>query len=245
MLKFFRRIRQKLVIEGNLRRYLIYAIGEILLVVIGILIALQVNNWNEERRDNRTLISILENEKISIAIEIEKEETQVQLIKGWIDTVLNAQIIIEEVDVPTPQHQKVLVKAFEVLYYLGLRTRKIEHLQSLSQSISRSKLTDKNEVLRTINQLIDGFGLSKDLLDIHQENLFNHDKSINRDVLRFNSKNEAIYNFKVMKTDHQFQHYLTKSRQHKITSLNTGLRLIENYKLLNDQIEGLLNELEK
>jgi len=245
MIKFFRHIRQNLIMENKTGKYLKYAIGEIVLVVIGILIALQVNNWNEERRDSKTLISILENEKISIAIEIEKEETQIQLINGWIDTVLNAQIIIEEVDVPTPQHQKVLDKAFEVLTYLGLRTRKIEHLQSLSQSISRSKLTGKNEVVRTISQLIDGFGLGKDLLDIHQENLLNHDRSLNSDVLRFNSKDEAVYNFELMKTDNQFQHYLTRSRGHKISSRNTGVRIVENYKLLNDQIEELLKELEK
>ena len=47
MLKFFRRIRRKLIDEGNLKRYLIYAIGEVFLVMIGILLALQVNKWNE------------------------------------------------------------------------------------------------------------------------------------------------------------------------------------------------------
>ena len=50
MIKFFRRIRQKLLSENRLTRYLIYAIGEIVLVVIGILIALQINNWNEGRK---------------------------------------------------------------------------------------------------------------------------------------------------------------------------------------------------
>ena len=50
MLKFYRRIRRKLLDEGNLRKYIIYGIGEILLVMIGILLALQVNNINESRR---------------------------------------------------------------------------------------------------------------------------------------------------------------------------------------------------
>lgn len=49
MIKFFRRIRQKLIYKGNLKRYLLYAVGEILLVMIGILLALQVNNWNQNR----------------------------------------------------------------------------------------------------------------------------------------------------------------------------------------------------
>lgn len=50
MIKFFRNIRKKLIKEGKAANYLKYAIGEIVLVVIGILIALQINNWNEERK---------------------------------------------------------------------------------------------------------------------------------------------------------------------------------------------------
>ena len=46
MIKFFRKIRQQLLAENRLGKYLIYALGEIVLVVIGILIALQINNWN-------------------------------------------------------------------------------------------------------------------------------------------------------------------------------------------------------
>lgn len=52
MIKFFRNIRQTLLQEGRSSSYLKYAIGEIVLVVIGILIALQINNWNEQRKDN-------------------------------------------------------------------------------------------------------------------------------------------------------------------------------------------------
>ncbi|MFH6768800.1 DUF6090 family protein [Gaetbulibacter aquiaggeris] len=47
MIKFFRKIRQKLLAENKISKYLLYAVGEIILVVIGILIALQINNWNE------------------------------------------------------------------------------------------------------------------------------------------------------------------------------------------------------
>jgi len=50
MIKLFRGIRQKLINEGKTGRYLKYAVGEIVLVVIGILIALQINNWNDERK---------------------------------------------------------------------------------------------------------------------------------------------------------------------------------------------------
>ena len=49
MIKFFRKIRQKLLTENRFNKYILYAIGEITLVMIGILLALQVNNWNEKR----------------------------------------------------------------------------------------------------------------------------------------------------------------------------------------------------
>lgn len=52
MLKFFRKIRQKLLQQNRITQYLVYAVGEIFLVVIGILIALQVNNANQRRLDN-------------------------------------------------------------------------------------------------------------------------------------------------------------------------------------------------
>ncbi len=55
MIKFFRKIRQKLLTENKFSNYFIYAIGEIILVVIGILIALQINTWNETRKEKITL----------------------------------------------------------------------------------------------------------------------------------------------------------------------------------------------
>ncbi len=62
-MKVFRNIRQKLAAENKVMAYLRYAIGEILLVVIGILIALQVNNWNEGRKQNIAETEFLEGVK--------------------------------------------------------------------------------------------------------------------------------------------------------------------------------------
>ena len=54
MIKFFRKIRQEMLTENKFSKYLIYAIGEILLVVIGILIALSINNWNSNRIEKKS-----------------------------------------------------------------------------------------------------------------------------------------------------------------------------------------------
>ena len=61
MIKFFRNIRQNLINEGKTSKYLKYAIGEIILVMIGILLALQVNNWNNSRTNNKTRKELVHN----------------------------------------------------------------------------------------------------------------------------------------------------------------------------------------
>ena len=59
MINFFRKIRQNLLSEGKTGKYLKYAIGEIVLVVLGILIALQINTWNKNRQDRKQEQQIL------------------------------------------------------------------------------------------------------------------------------------------------------------------------------------------
>ncbi len=66
MLRFFRHIRKRLMEQKRIRTYILYAIGEIFLVVIGILIALQVNNWNTERANRATEQQMLKNLRAEI-----------------------------------------------------------------------------------------------------------------------------------------------------------------------------------
>lgn len=66
MIKFFRKIRQKLLSENKFSNYLIYAFGEIVLVVIGILIALSINNWNQNNKNKKAEIYYLKQMKIDL-----------------------------------------------------------------------------------------------------------------------------------------------------------------------------------
>lgn len=70
MFKFFRRIRQGLLEKGNIRKYLLYAFGEILLVVLGILIALQINNWNQNRVDKKMEHTYLKNLMVNVEADL-------------------------------------------------------------------------------------------------------------------------------------------------------------------------------
>jgi Family of unknown function (DUF6090) len=61
MIKFFRKFRENLVMENKTGKYLKYALGEIALVVIGILIALSINNWNDNRKNRISERELLDN----------------------------------------------------------------------------------------------------------------------------------------------------------------------------------------
>lgn len=75
MIKLLRKLRRKVLSEGKTSKYLKYAIGEVSLVMIGILLALQVNNWNESLKSNRVknkfcqqLIASLESDLDNVSI---------------------------------------------------------------------------------------------------------------------------------------------------------------------------------
>lgn len=92
MIKFFRRIRQQLLTENKFSKYLLYAIGEILLVVVGILIALQINNNNEDRKARKFEITILENIQEDILADKVDCKLNLQVLKA---TAINEQRLLD------------------------------------------------------------------------------------------------------------------------------------------------------
>lgn len=132
MLRFFRLIRKKLIEEDNMRKYFFYALGEILLVVIGILIALQINNWNNARLERIEERALLQNLKTDFQRDIKtfeqlNERRNQHLIAnyGLIDIknsndfsneVLIDSLIAITIPVPTYNGQSV---ALDVLFTSG------------------------------------------------------------------------------------------------------------------------------
>ena len=91
MIKFFRKIRLNLISENKFRNYLLYAIGEIILVVIGILIALQISNWSENKKrkaeEEKFLTALIEDfkeNKVRIEEAIDKETDMIQMSRSLI-----------------------------------------------------------------------------------------------------------------------------------------------------------------
>ncbi|NNJ88281.1 MAG: hypothetical protein HKP53_02680 [Eudoraea sp.] len=97
MIKFFRHIRKRLLSEnppggraGKFSKYLIYAIGEIVLVVIGILIALQVNNWNEKRKNENLFKVTLDHLYTSIKVDLD-------ILHYYQNTIKDQIVMIDEI----------------------------------------------------------------------------------------------------------------------------------------------------
>lgn len=100
MIKFFRKIRQNLLSEGKTGRYFKYAIGEIILVVIGILIALQINNWNNIRLENKSdyqlidaLITDLKLKNKEVLSDLDYGKSMIQNTENIIEYWSNEKII--------------------------------------------------------------------------------------------------------------------------------------------------------
>lgn len=106
MIKFFRRIRQKLLTENKFSKYLFYAIGETILVMIGILLALQVNNWNEVRKENglkntysARLINDLKKDLNTIKINKARIESMQSIISDFTKSLDSDMSITERISI--------------------------------------------------------------------------------------------------------------------------------------------------
>ena len=82
MTHLFRHIRQGLLSQNRFSKYLLYAIGEILLVVVGILIALSINNWNENLADTKRFVSELKELKSELLTFDEQLEIRVKSLEA-------------------------------------------------------------------------------------------------------------------------------------------------------------------
>jgi len=113
MIKFFRKIRQQLLTENKFSKYLLYAIGEIILVVIGILIALSINNWNETRKQSTS-----EKEFItSVKNDLKQDKAFIQAVIEIIEPKIEAYKALNS-DLPNLYHneRKSLDSIFQIYF---------------------------------------------------------------------------------------------------------------------------------
>ncbi len=148
MAKFFRRIRQQLLTKSKFTRYFVYAIGEIFLVVIGILIALQVNNINEQRKSDakgqKYLIS-MKNELLNnleiVKTEIKKVDSSISGQRELISLINAEKDTANEVVL-----SRILARSFSTVHELKYQDGTFKELLYSGGLISIDNDSIKNEV---------------------------------------------------------------------------------------------------
>jgi hypothetical protein len=141
MIKFFRKIRQKMLTENKFSKYLIYAIGEIILVVIGILIALSINNWNEERKESlieqnylRRLLVDLENDYKTLTFSKGLSSERINQVKILTNVIKNQSLSNENSTQIIESIEKVTWRSYlplsKIVYNELLNSGKMSLIQS-------------------------------------------------------------------------------------------------------------------
>lgn len=159
MIKFFRKIRCHLMVTGKTSKYLKYAIGEIILVVIGILIALQINNWNEHRKaliDEKATIASL---KLEFQKNLVNLQSNIQAINSFISA---GNTLLEHTG---PEYEYGALKKFDSLINMTIRMAVWDpSLYTLSNIKNSGKLSNlSNNNLK--EQLIEWESFYTNLLD--------------------------------------------------------------------------------
>lgn len=113
MIKFFKHIRRALLAENKMSKYLLYAIGETLLVVIGILIALSINNWNENKKSKKFETKILK--EIRASIQLDLERNQAILEERILPKKTGIENLIKNIHSPEKVQDSILRKNFNAV----------------------------------------------------------------------------------------------------------------------------------
>ncbi|MDX1470920.1 MAG: DUF6090 family protein [Flavobacteriaceae bacterium] len=173
MIKFFRLIRMRLLSENKAIKYLLYAFGEIILVVIGILIALQINNWNERKKEYNLGNRYLED----IKSDLEKDVAQAEFI---LKEHINSISLINSIDSTLLKKEFHQPKEFEwffnrvdttdisYIFYRGYSFRPVNGAYNSLISDGKSGLIKNRQLFQQIQEIYAELNLR---LESNYENL--------------------------------------------------------------------------
>ena len=157
MIKFFRPLRRSLIQENKMGKYFKYAIGEIILVVIGILIALQINNWNENKKSKKderyVLTEVLKNlveDAIlvdDIIIQRKKAQTAVNALQNYTKTKDSDSLQFYMVNLLTFERYFPINNAYEILKSKGLQLSNNELTTKISRYYDYEQPKMSNSIL--------------------------------------------------------------------------------------------------
>jgi len=149
MIPFFRKLRKQLADDNKPLKYLRYAIGEIVLVVIGILIALQINNWNEERKNQ----SLEQDYLVALQEDLISDSINVEIVRRSIQNHVNAaELLIQFIDTGAITDTITLKKAIIQAGFLYFFNPTLSTYNDLVNSGKLGIITDK-----TLKDIMDNY----------------------------------------------------------------------------------------
>ncbi|MDM9630262.1 DUF6090 family protein [Robiginitalea aurantiaca] len=237
MLRFFRQIRQRLLTDNKFSKYLLYAVGEILLVVIGILIALQVDRWNELRKDRELESNLLIGLRDDLSNDIEQIQGRVN------ESHLDLLRTIGRFDSVTQLEDLDLHYMDSLFYSRCIRPRNTFFPQNGTyQSIinnGNSNIIRNNELLKGIQIIYDRLYVA---LISHGDRLdmFNDQFRYNMVKSRALDSMNRILFFKQPSTLNELRHWLERN-VHYNRNVNDDSRYIANIIEEIDRELGTIN----
>jgi hypothetical protein len=174
MIKFFRKIRQKLLMENKTGKYFKYAIGEIVLVMIGILLALQVNNWNMERLNKQT-----ENDYYcQLVVDFESDKTELlKLIEASKHREKLSKQLLLDLDTKTKTKEEIILGLFTSLRsdsFIPSKSTIIDLTSSGRLSLIKDKALRK-EIFKYYEDLDNKAEIVRTNREINSDNIFKWD----------------------------------------------------------------------
>ncbi len=170
MINFFRKTRKKLADDNQFLKYSRYAIGEILLVVIGILIALSINNWNEERKELVKSHDILLEIKENLQFNTSRFMTEIKEEKNVIKSI---DIVLENINKYKVYNDSLDFHFSNVGYYPTASTKSSGYETLKSQGVELIKSTTLRHAIIELYEKT-----YNELSDIIRESGANHESSL-------------------------------------------------------------------
>tara|TARA_R110002050_G_scaffold2220_5_gene13371 strand:+ start:470 stop:1225 length:756 start_codon:yes stop_codon:yes gene_type:complete len=247
MIKFFRHFRKKLLSQGKTVQYLKYAIGEIILVVIGILIALYINNLNTEKQDSITLNGYLNN----ISENIKVDQMNLEEIAIFRDSsIIGSKYFMAMLEHNSIEQYKIYFSkyfkfnpwldesfqsnqsGFEALKNSGY----LNKIQQTDLEVELYKYYSLVQKIKEEEHSLNAF-MEEMEYDMYKNNIVQKTKPILRNLVSNKQSKEDVYELE------QILNYPAFAGSH---SRNAGTGYLnELYKQLNEIAESLQNEIEK
>ena len=230
MIKFFRKIRQILLLENKIGMYFKYALGEIILVVIGILIALSINNWNQERINKKNIEGSLELVHKELLGDILALESEIRNRTKKHQLMSKALHIIEEETLLSIQNRQVLDSAFFLYTRMDARFNNIRTYETFLST--QSTIIDK-EIYSNLNEYLDDFNEVNARIQRIASAMASADYDIlmNTSITR-KSSGEFEYSFKTIQHERDVYEIIRHSKQSFHAIVNFYSKLLEKAKEL-------------